>query len=210
MIWIRANLSPHLKWLNKLDAASRPPSVFATTYDNLEAWFSWTGINFLITFQICITKYWPPKRHISLKLQLIMPDRQPLDSAKLQSSSIRGDKGHNPAIVDEHDADRKTIPMTSPEFWNGANMEHRPVIPNSVILKVSTPDSAYTTYPGCRSFDCIDIFPDLESRCGQEAKKKLRFISDGLWCPSHDRYIPRLRDWSEGDLLQLLAFPCHV
>ncbi|KAB8210148.1 hypothetical protein BDV34DRAFT_162923 [Aspergillus parasiticus] len=41
---------------------------------------------YLITIQICITKYWPPKRHISLNFQVIMADRQPLGSNKLQTS----------------------------------------------------------------------------------------------------------------------------
>lgn len=146
----------------------------------------------LITFLRCITKYCPPKRHISLKLQLIMVGCQPSGSEILQRSSIRGDEGHDSSMVDEHDADRKTVPMNSPEFWSGANMDHLHVIPNSFILNESTPESTYAKYPGCRSFDCTRIFPHLESTGGQEGKRKIE--TDGV---------------ESGELQYLACFPFY-
>lgn len=99
-----------------------------------------------------------------------MADRQPLGSDNPQTSSIRGDKGHNSGVVDEHDSDADTISMNSTEFWNGANVENPPVIPNRVILTESTRDSTYENYPGCRSFDCTDLFQP-EMTCGQLANE---------------------------------------
>lgn len=69
-------------------------------------------------------------------------------------------------MVDEHDSDADTILMSLPKFWNGANVENLPVIPNSLILKESTPDSTYTNYPGCQSFDYTHIFQYLETTYG--------------------------------------------
>jgi hypothetical protein len=103
-----------------------------------------------------------------------MPDCPPLGSDDPQTSSIRGDEGHDPGIVDEHDSDADTIRMSSPEFWNGANVENLPVEPNSLILTESTPASTYTNYPGCRSFDCTHMFQHPETTCAQLAKGKIK------------------------------------
>lgn len=65
---------------------------------------------------------------------IIMTDCQPLCSDNLQTSSIRADEGHHPGLVDEHDSDADTIRMSSPELWDGVNVENLPVIPNSLIL----------------------------------------------------------------------------
>lgn len=102
-----------------------------------------------------------------------MADRQPLGSDNPQTSSVKGDKGHDAGMVDEHDSDADTILMSSTEFWNGANVENIPVIPNSLILKESTRDSTYANYPGCRSFDCIHLFQTPEMTCGQLAKRNI-------------------------------------
>lgn len=112
-------------------------------------------------------------RHSFLKLQLIMADHQPLGLDEPQTSSIRGNEGHDSGIVDEHDSDADTILMSSTEFWNGANVENLPVIQNSLILKESTPDSTYAKYPGCRSFDCTHLFQHPAMMCGQSAKRKI-------------------------------------
>ena len=102
-----------------------------------------------------------------------MADRQPLGSDSFQSSSARDDEAHDPGILNEHDSDADTILMSSPEFWNGANVENLPVIPNRLMLTESTPDSTYANYPGCRSFNCTHIFQHPETTCGQMANGKI-------------------------------------
>jgi hypothetical protein len=107
-----------------------------------------------------------------------MADRQLLGSDNPQTSIIRGDEGHDSGMVEEYDSDADTIPMSSTEFWNGANVENLPVIPNSLTLKESTLDSTYAKYPGCRSFDCTQFFKHPEMTCSQLAKRK--FETNGV------------------------------
>lgn len=121
-----------------------------------------------------------------------MADSQPFGPEKLQTASIRDDEGHNPGMVNEHDADGKPIPMSSPIFCNGVNMKHLAVIPNSIIPnEYSISDPRYVKYLGCRGFDSdsttTHFFQHVEPRCSQLAKRNMRFILDGFLCPSHDR-----------------------
>lgn len=68
-------------------------------------------------------------------------------------------------MVDEHDSDADTIRMSSPKFWDGANVDNLSVMPNSLKLTESTPDSTYVNYPGYQRFDCTYIFHYPETTC---------------------------------------------